>query len=208
MGRCETSMHPVSMMARWSEAVLEAQVRCPVRPIQLQSPTPANREPFTMKMHTLATVAVLAALPGCGGQSAPPSYPTSAAPATVVIIDTDLANAHLSVQDGDQVIAMMNGQHYAKVPIRPGAHNFSAGAGRRSEGSGTIPVDAQPGQAIYLQVGGISSRPGGEPAVPGFATSTGRAEGAFGQGGIQLIPQSSAEYLMKQSAEQQPLPPS
>ena len=125
----------------------------------------------------------------------------------MVIADTDLATAQLSVQDGDQVIAMMHGQHYAKVPIRPGAHAFSAGAGRRSEGGGTVPVDVQPGQVIYLQVGGISSGPG-VPAAPGFATSVGRAEGAFGQSGISLIPQSSAEYLMKQSPEQQPMPPS
>ena len=162
-----------------------------------------------MKLNTLAMVAVLAALAGCSGQSpAPPTYPASAAPATVVIVDTDLAGAPLSVQDGDQVVAMMNGQHYAKVPVRPGAHTFSAGTGRRSEGSGNIPVDVQPGQAVYLQVGGISSRPGGVPAVPGFATSTGRVEDAFGEGGIQLIPQSRAEYLMQQFAEQQPLPPS
>jgi hypothetical protein len=158
-----------------------------------------------MKLHALAILAVLASLPGCGGQSAPPSYPAGAAPATVVIVDTDLANAQLSVQDGDQVIAMMNGQHYAKVPIRPGAHNFSAGTGMRSQGGGTVPVDVQPGQSVYLQVGGISSGIGA-PVAPRFATSVGRAEGAFGQGGISLIPQSSAEYLMKQSTEQQPLP--
>jgi len=160
-----------------------------------------------MKLHKLAFVAVLGLLPGCGAQSAPPSYPTTATPATVIIADTDLAPARLSVQDGDHVIAMMQGQHYTKVPIHPGAHTFSAGTGRQSEGGGTVPVDVQPGQAVYLQVGGISSGPNA-PGAPGFASSIGRAEGAFGVGGISLIPQSRAEYLMKQSTEQQPMPPS
>jgi hypothetical protein len=123
----------------------------------------------------------------------------------VVIVDTDLANAQLSVQDGGQVIAMMQGQHYAKVTIRPGAHTFSAGAGRLSEGGGTIPVNVQPGQTIYLQVGGLSSVQSA-PAVPGFASGEGRAEGALGQGGISLVPQSNAEYLIKQFTEQQPIP--
>jgi ABC-type Fe3+-hydroxamate transport system substrate-binding protein len=158
-----------------------------------------------MKLHTLAIVAVVVALSGCGGQSAPPSYPANAAPATAVIVDTDLAGLHLSVQDGDQVIAMMDGRHYTKVPIRPGAHTFSAGTGRRSEGGGTVPVDVQPGQTIYLQVGGVSSGPGA-PIAPGFATNIGRAEGAFGQGGISLIPQASGEFLIQQSTEQQPVP--
>jgi hypothetical protein len=152
-------------------------------------------------------VAVFAALPGCGGQSTTPSYPASAAPATVVIVDTDFAHTQLSVQDGDQVIAMMSGKHYAKVPIRPGAHNFSAGTGIQSQGGGTVGVDVQPGQTVYLQVGGISTQIGA-PSVPGFATGTGRAEGSFGQGGISRIPQANAEYLMKQSTEQQPLPTS
>jgi hypothetical protein len=160
-----------------------------------------------MKRYTRALVAVLVLLPGCGGQSAPPSYPTSAAPATAVIVDTDLAGLQLSVQDGDQVIAMMRGQHYAKVPIRPGAHTFSAGTGGGSGGGGTVPVDAQPGQMVYLQVGGLSSGPGA-PAPPGIASGVGRAEGSFGQGGISLIPQSTADFLIKQSAEQQPMPPS
>lgn len=159
-----------------------------------------------LKLQTLAFVAVLAVLPGCGEQSAPPpSYPASAAPATVVIVDTDLANMQLSVQDGDQVIAMMQGQHYANVTIRPGSHTFSAGAGGRSQGGGSIPVDVQPGQTIYLQVGGLSST-AGAPGMPGFATGEGRAAGAVGQGGISLIPQSNAEFLMKQSTEQQPIP--
>jgi len=159
-----------------------------------------------MKLHTLAIVAVLAVLPGCGEQSAPPpSYPSSAAPATVVIVDTDLGNLQLSVQDGDQVIAMMQGQRYTTITIRPGAHTFSAGAGGRSQGSGTIPVDVKPGQSIYLQVGGLSSTTG-PPGVPGFASSEGRIQGAVGQGGISLIPQSNAEFLIKQSREQQPIP--
>jgi len=159
-----------------------------------------------MKLRTLAIVAMLATLAGCGEQSAPPpSYPSGAAPATVVIVDTDLGKTQLSVQDGDQVIAMMQGQHYAKVSIRPGSHTFSAGAGRRSEGGGTIPVDVQPGQTIYLQVGGPSSVQSA-PAVPGYASGEGRAEGAVGQGGISLVPQSNAEYLIKQFTEQQPVP--
>ena len=165
-----------------------------------------------MKIYARALIAVLAVLPGCGSQSAPTSSPTSAAPATVVIVDTDVAGRQLSVQDGDQVIAIMRGQHYAKVPIHPGAHSFSAGTGGRSGGGGTVPVDAQPGQMIYLQVGGLSSglgAPGlGAPAPPGIASGVGRAEGAVGQGGISLIPQSTAEFLIKQSAEQQPVPPS
>ena len=160
-----------------------------------------------MKLYALALVAVFAVLPGCGGQSTPPTYPASAAPATVVIVDTDFAKTQLSVQDGDRVIAMMNGQHYAMVPIRPGAHNFSAGTGFQSQGGGTVGVDVQPGQTVYLQVGGISTGIGA-PSVPGFATGSGRAEGAFGQGGISLIPQANAEYLMKQSTRQQPLPAS
>ena len=159
-----------------------------------------------MKLHTLAIVAVLAVLSGCGEQSAPPpSYPSGAAPATVVIVDTDLGNLQLSVQDGDQVIAMMKGQHYATVTIRPGSHNYSAGAGGRSLGGGTIPVDVKPGQTIYLQVGGLSS-PTGAPGVPGFASGEGRIQGAVGQGGISLIPQSNAEFLIKQSKEQRPIP--
>ena len=159
-----------------------------------------------MKLHTLSIIAALAVFPGCSGQSASPNYPASAAPAAAVIVDTDLAGAQLSVQDGDTVIAMMQGQHYTKVSVRPGTHIFSAGSGRQGEGAGTVPVDLQPGQVIYLQVGGISSRPGLPPATPGFATSIGRAEGVFGQGGISLIPQSSAEYFIKQSTEQQPMP--
>jgi hypothetical protein len=161
-----------------------------------------------LKLQTLSIITTLAVFTGCSGQSASPNYPTSAAPATVVIVDTDLADAHLSVQDGDQVIAMMQGQHYTKVSIRPGSHIFSAGTGRQGQGAGNVPVDVQPGQEIYLQVGGISSRPGLPPANPGFATSIGRAEGGFGQGGISLIPQSNAEYFIKQSTEQQPMPPS
>lgn len=161
-----------------------------------------------MKLHTLSIIAALAVFPGCSGQSNSPNYPTSAAPATVVIVDTDLVGARLSVQDDDKVIAMMQGQHYTKVSIRPGAHIFSAGSGRQGEGAGTAPADLQPGQVIYLQVGGISSRPGLPPATPGFATSIGRAEGGYGQGGISIIPQSNAEYFIKQSAEQQPMPPS
>jgi hypothetical protein len=89
-----------------------------------------------MKPHALAIVAMLALLSACGGQSAPPSYPSSAAPAIVVIVDTDFSNVKLSVQDGDRVIAMMNGQHFARVSIRPGAHTFSAGGGRRGQGGG------------------------------------------------------------------------
>jgi predicted small lipoprotein YifL len=100
--------------------------------------------PAKMQLRTLAMIAMLSALAGCGGQ-APVSYPASAAPATAVIVDTDFADTKLSVQDGDQVIAMMQGRHYAKVSIRPGVHNFSAGAGARSQGGGTIGVDAQPG---------------------------------------------------------------
>jgi hypothetical protein len=161
-----------------------------------------------MKLYTFAIVALSAVLAGCGAQSAtPPSYPASAAPATVVIADTDLGNIQLSVQDGDEVIAVMQGGHYTKVSLRPGAHTFSAGTGARSLGGGTVQVDVQPGQVIYLQVGGASSTTN-MPAVPGYATGVGRAEGSIGVGGISQIPQSSAEYLMKQSAEQQPMPPS
>jgi hypothetical protein len=155
-----------------------------------------------VKLHTLAIVAILALLPGCAGQSAPTSYPASAASATAVIVDTDLANIQLSVQDGEHVIALMKGQHFARVPIRPGAHTFSAGTGFGGQGGGTVPVDVRPGEVIYLQIGGISSFPAA-PSLPGFASSIGRAEGAFGQGGISLIPQSSAEYLMKQYKEQE-----
>ncbi len=160
-----------------------------------------------MKLYAIAMVALLVVVPGCGGQSTAPTYPASAAPATVVIVDTDFAKTQLSVQGGDHVIAMMNGQHYTKVTIRPGAHNFSAGTGVQSQGGGTIGVDVQPGQTVYLQVGGISTQIGA-PSVPGFATGSGRAEGAFGQGGISLIPQANAEFLMKQSTQQQPLPAS
>jgi hypothetical protein len=160
-----------------------------------------------MKPYAMAVVAVFVALSGCGGQSTTPTYPASAAPASVVIVDTDFAKTQLSVQDGDRVIAMMNGQHYAMVPIRPGAHNFSAGTGFQSQGGGTVGVDVEPGQTVYLQVGGISTGIGA-PSVPGFATGSGRAEGAFGQGGISLIPQANAEHLMKQSTKQQPLPAS
>jgi hypothetical protein len=162
--------------------------------------------PAKMKL-TSAIVAVLSALAGCGGQSAP-SYPAGAAPATAVIVDTDFATSKLSVQDGDQVIAMMHGQHYAKVSIQPGAHNFSAGTGTRGQGPGTVPVDVQPGQVIYLQVGGISSRNIGigAPNVPSFVSGVGRAEGSFGLGGISLVPQATAEQMMQQAAQQDPLP--
>jgi len=169
--------------------------------------------PAKMKLHNFVTIAVLTALLGCGGQSAPPSYPADAASATAVIVDTDFANAKLSVQDGDQVIAMMKGGHYAKVTIRPGAHNFSAGSGTRAQGPGTVPVDVQPGKVIYLQVGqtgqvgGVSSQIGA-PSLPPSVTGVGRAEGAFGQGGISLIPQAMAEQMMQQAAQQEPLPPS
>ena len=159
-----------------------------------------------MKLYTFAIVALFAVLAGCGEQSAPPpSYPTDAAPATVIIVDTDLGNIQLSVQDGDQVIAVMRGSHYTKISLRPGAHTFSAGSGVRSLGGGTVPVDVQPGQLIYLQVGGASSITN-MPAVPGFSSGTGRAEGSIGVGGISQIPQSSAEHLMKKSTEQQPMP--
>ncbi|MGC1453280.1 MAG: hypothetical protein WA830_24885 [Candidatus Sulfotelmatobacter sp.] len=163
-----------------------------------------------MKLHTFVMVAALTALLGCGGQSTPPSYPADAASAIAVIVDTDFANAKLSVQDGDQVIAMMNGGHYAKVTIRPGAHNFSAGSGTRAQGPGTVPVNVQPGQTVYLHVGGISSRDVGigAPAVPSFVSGAGRAEGAFGQGGITLVPQAVAEQMMQRAAPQEPLPPS
>ena len=162
-----------------------------------------------MKLATISILAALVALAGCGAQSSPPSYPANAAPATAVIVDTDLAGSRLSVQDGDQVIAMMHGRHFARVSIRPGSHNFSAGAGRLGEGGGTVPVDVQPGQTIYLQVGGVTSRLSGVGgASPGLPSRVGRAEGAFGQGAISLIPQSSADYLIKQYTEQPPLPPS
>ena len=60
---------------------------------------------------------------------------------------------------------------FAMVSIRPGSHNFSAGAGRLGEGSGTVPVDVQPGQTIYLQVGGVTSRLSGVGgAAPGLAS--------------------------------------
>lgn len=116
-----------------------------------------------MKRHTLSVIAALAVFTGCCGQSASPNYPTSAAPATIVIVDTDLAGAQLSVQGGDEVIAMMQGQHYTKVSVRLFTHIFSAGSGQKGEGAGTVPVDLQPGQAISLRVGGISSRPGLPP---------------------------------------------
>ncbi len=165
--------------------------------------------PAKMQLRTLAMAAALFGLAGCAGQ-APPSYPASAAAATAVIVDTDFANTKLSVQDGDQVIAMMRGQHYAKVPIRPGAHNFSAGSGARSQGGGTVGVDVQPGQMIYLQVGGVTSNNigVGPPNVPSYVSGAGpRAEGAFGQGGISLISQATAEKMMQQATQQEPLPP-
>jgi len=164
--------------------------------------------PAKMQLRTLAITVVLFGLAGCGGQ-APPSYPASAAPATAVIVDTDFVNTKLSVQDGDQVIAMMQGQHYAKVSIRPGAHNLSAGSGARSQGGGTVGVDVQPGQTIYLQVGGVTSNDigVGPPNVPSYVSGAGRAEGAFGQGGISLIPQAMAEKAMQQATQQEPLPP-
>jgi hypothetical protein len=167
------------------------------------------KNPARMNLRTFAMVAFISVLPGCGGQEAPTSYPASAAPATAVIVDTDSPNAKISVQDGEQVIAMMHGRHYTKVPIRPGAHNFSAGSGRRSEGPGTVAVDVQPGQAIYLQVGGISSRNFGmgAPNAPSYVSGAGRAEDAYGQGGISLIPQAMAEQMMQQATQQEPLPP-
>jgi predicted small lipoprotein YifL len=166
--------------------------------------------PAKMRLRTLALIAVLSSFAGCGGQAAPPSYPAGAAAATAVIVDTDSANTKLSVQDGDQVIAMMQGRHYARVSIRPGTHNFSAGSGTRSQGPGTVAVDVQPGQVIYLQVGGISSRNFGmgAPKAPSYVSGVGRAEGAFGQGGVSLIPQAMAEQMIQQAAQQEPLPPS
>ena len=104
------------------------------------------------------------------------------------------------------MIALMNGQQYAKVPIRPGSHTFSAGTGAE-QGSGNIAVDVQPSQVIYLQVGGSGSFPF-TPNRPGFATSIGRAEGSYGRGGLSLIPEDQAATLMKHSTEQRPLPAS
>jgi hypothetical protein len=100
------------------------------------------------------------------------------------------------------------GNNYAKVSIRPGAHNFSAGSGTRSQGLGTVAVDVQPGQVIYLQVGGISSRNVGigAPNVPSYISGVGRAEGSFGLGGISLVTQAMAEQMMQQAAQQEPLP--
>jgi hypothetical protein len=164
-----------------------------------------------MKLRTVVIVAMLAVLAGCGAQSSSPqTYPSDAAAATVVIVDTDLGNVQLSVQDGDQVIAIMQGRQYTKVSLRPGTHTFSAGAGLQSLGGGTVQVDVQPAQVIYLQVGGASSQQL-RPAVPGFASSAsgaGRAQGAIGVGGISQIPQSNAEFLMKQYTEQKPMPAS
>lgn len=160
------------------------------------------------RLCSFAVATLMAVLTGCAEQSAPPpTYPADAAPATVVIVDTDLGDIQLSVQDGDQVIAVMRGGHFTKVSIRPGAHMFSAGAGARSLGGGTVQLNVQPGDSIYLQVGGASSVTD-MPAVPGFASGTGRTEGAIGAGGISQIPQSRAEYLMKQSKEQSPMPAS
>jgi hypothetical protein len=168
-----------------------------------------------MKLRGLELAILFAVLPGCGGMSSPPpSYPATAAPATVVIADADLGKMQLSVQDGGQVIAMMQGGHYTKVLIRPGSHTFSAGAGARSLGAGSVQIDVQPGQIIYLQVGGASSAPD-VPTGPRYDIVTGydvggmgHAEGAIGVGGILQIPPSSGEYLLKQSREQQPMPPS
>lgn len=163
-----------------------------------------------MNFRIFAMLTLLSVLPGCGGQAAPTSYPASAAPATAVIVDTDSDNTKISVQDGDQVIALMHGRRYAKVSIPPGAHNFSAGSGRRSQGPGTVAVDVQPGQVIYLQVGGISSGNFGmgAPNVPSYVSGAGRAEDAYGLGGISLVPQAMAEQMMKQATQQEPLPPS
>ena len=166
--------------------------------------------PPKMKLRMAAMVALLVVFAGCGGQASTPSYPAGAPPATAVIVDTDSDNTKISVQDGDQVIAMMQGRHYAKVSIPPGAHNFSAGSGRRSQGPGTVAADVQPGQVIYLQVGGISSSNFGMggPKAPSYVSGAGRAEGAYGLGGITLVPQGMAEQMMKQATQQEPLPPS
>lgn len=160
-----------------------------------------------MNFKLFAIAATLAGLAGCGGQQGASNYPDNAAPAMVVIVDTDLAGAQLSVQDGDQVIAMMSGQHFTKVSIRPGSHQFSAGTGISGQGSGNVGVDVQPGQTIYVQVGGLGSFPF-TPDHPGFATSVGRAEGSYGRGGVSLIPEAQAAGLIKQYTEQRPLPSS
>jgi hypothetical protein len=64
----------------------------------------------------------------------------------------------------------------------------------------------QPGQVIYLQIGGISSRNVGigAPNLPSYVSGVGRAEGSFGQGGISLVPQAMAEQMMQQAAQQEP----
>ena len=109
-------------------------------------------------------------------------------------------NSRLRVAGPTIVVTAVNAGVWNAMP-------FAAGTGVQSQGGGTVGVDVQPGQTVYLQVGGISTQIGA-PSVPGFATGTGRAEGSFGQGGISRIPQANAEYLMKQSTEQQPLPAS
>jgi hypothetical protein len=120
-----------------------------------------------------------------------PTLPTPLQPdATAVIVDTDFATSKLSVQDGDQVIATMHRQHYAKVSIPPGAHNFSAESGTRAEGPGTVAVDVKPGQVIYPQVGGISSKDIGigAPNVPWYDFSLPRDRNSLTFSGFDSYP--------------------
>lgn len=102
------------------------------------------------------------------------------------------------MQDGDQVIAMMHGQHLPWCPSVPAPTTFLQERAGSEKGVAPSQSTFNRGRLFICESAASLRGCRGSAEPPGLASRVGRAEGAFGQGAISLVPKSSAECLIKQ----------